>query len=343
MTSNDANLKGRFLETLVAFLHEIFGQEVECNARLPSIDCTGRTREIDVLVKVETEELSGCPVRIPIECRNYGERIGVEQIDAFFGKLQDVGIDPCFGIFVAASGFTSGAVRRAEAIGIRTLVAEGLTRDRLALKVEEILQSLVFWVAEWKCTSCFPFAPSSDGPDGSIAVDLPTGIPRETGSLDLIWKLWMHGDIPCTIGEHLVTVRSGTNGIAIWTVEVSAHGICLPGRMRTASLVDAQTGEPDRRYVGLDLHLGRGEVQLVRYSSAEDMAQRIAQGTARLALRTPRIIGPQMYWPPSEQTATRVATLLAANEAFTFERVEGPNLLRAWAVPFANTKRRSSL
>lgn len=335
MTSNDTTLKGRFLERLVAFLHQIFGQEVECNARLPSIDGTGRTREIDVLLKVEPKELSGCPVHIPIECRNYGERIGVEQIDAFVGKLDDVGVERGLGIFVAASGFTSGAIKRAEAAGIRTLVAHGLTRDRLALEVTRVLHTLVFWVAEWKCTDYFPFVPSEDGPDGAIAVDLPHGVARETGSLDLIWKLWMQGDIPCSIGEHSVKVKSGANEIAIWTIEVSAHGASLPGRIKAASLSDAETGKPDRGYVGMDLHLAGGKVHLVRYSNNEETVQGISGGTARLALRAPRIIGPQMYWPPSKQTADRVASLLAENKTITFERVEGSNLLRAWAAPSA--------
>ena len=333
MTSNDANLKGRFLETLVAFLHEVFGHNVECNARLPSVDGSGRGREIDVLLKIEPEELAGCPVYIPIECRNYGERIGVGQIDAFVGKLRDIGIDTKLGVFVAASGYTSGAIKRAEADGIRTLVAEGLTKDRLALEVKRVLQSLVFWVAEWKNTSCFPFSLPGEGPDGSVTLNLTPGLSWETGSLDLIWKLWVQGDIPCVIGEHMVTVRYEANQLAIWTIEVSAHGACLPGSIKTVTLTDAKTGEPERQYLGIDLDLGRGVVQLVRYSDAKELEKETSQGMSQLALRTPRIIGPQMYWPPSEQTASRVAKLLATNQAVSFDRVEGSNLLRAWAVP----------
>ena len=56
--SDEANKKGRFLETLVAFLHEIVGDNVERNAQLPTSDGSGETREIDVLLKVASEELA---------------------------------------------------------------------------------------------------------------------------------------------------------------------------------------------------------------------------------------------------------------------------------------------
>ena len=340
MKSSDANLKGRFLETLIAFLYEVSGHNVERNGRLPSVDRSGREREFDVLLRIEPEELAGCPVYIPIECRNYGKRIGVDQIDAFVGKMWDVGIDTRLGVFVAASGYTSGAIKRAEAEGIKTLVAEGLTSDRLALEFKRVLQSLVFWVAEWKDTSCFPFSLPGEGPDGSIPVSLPPGVSWKTGSLDRIWRLWVQGDIPCEIGEHMVTVRYEVHQRAIWTIEVSAHGACFPGGIKTATLADAGTGELEKRYLGVDLHLGSGAAQLVRYADAEELEKEISRPTSHLALRTPRIIGPQMYWPPSEQTASRVAKLLATNQAVLFDRVEGPNILRAWTIPPATGVRR---
>ena len=335
MTNHDANPKGKFLETLVAFLHEVAGDDVECNARLPTADGSGREREVDVLLKVASEELIGCPVHIPIECKNYGERVGVELIDAFVGKLQDLGIDTNLGIYVAASGYTSGAIGRAEAAGIKTLVAEGLTKDRLALEVQKALHSLVLWVAEWKSTSYFPFVPKSDGPSGSITVDLPPGASWETGSLDLIWELWLRGEIPCAIGDHEVTVKIQPNQLAICTIEVSAHGACLLGRVKSAALTDARNSTFDKQHIGLELCLRGGAIQLVRYANAKEMEKKISQGTIRLELRTPRIIGPKMYWPPSQQTANRVANLLATNQTISFDRVEGSNLLRAWVAPLA--------
>ena len=329
----NANKKGRFLETLVAFLHEVVGDNVERNALLPTSDGTGRTREIDVLLKVASEELAGCPIHIPIECKNYRERIGVEHVDAFVGKLKDIGIDANLGIYVAASGYTCGAVKRAEAAGIKTLVADGLTRDRLALEVERVLHSLVFWIAQWKDTSYFPFIPTSDGPDGSIVADLPAGAAWETGCLDTIWQLWLEGKIPCVIGEHCITVRMKENKLAVCTVEVSAQGALLPGRVKTAALRNAKNDKTEKQYMDVDFQWDGSRIVLKRYGDDAELEHDTRRGTARLALRAPRIIGPKMYWPPTVQTANRVAQLLASNQPVSFDRVEGANLLKAWVVP----------
>lgn len=68
-------------------------------------------------------EIAGYPLRIAIECKNYAQRIGVEKIDEFKGKLEDVGIPQQCGIFVTVRGFTKNALRRAATIGIRPLLA----------------------------------------------------------------------------------------------------------------------------------------------------------------------------------------------------------------------------
>ena len=297
--SGEASKKGRFLETLVAFLHEIVGDNVERNAQLPTSDGSGETREIDVLLKVSSEELAGCPIHIPIECKNYGERIGVEQIDAFIGKLRDIGIDENLGIYVAASGYTSGAIRRAGSVGIKTLIAEGLTKTRLALEVEKALHHLVFWVAHWETTSHFPFVPNNHGPAQSILAELPPGTDWKTGSLDAIWKLWLEGRIPCVIGEHDVTVRIKTNELAICTVDVSAHGVRLPGGVKTAALRNARSGKTEREHLDMNVRWDGSRIELYRYADNEELDKDTEKDSVRLELRAPRIIGPQMYWPPS--------------------------------------------
>ncbi len=129
------NLKGRLLEEIVKQLYTDIGLHAEKNAQLPVINGSGRTREIDVLLRADDKLLDDCSVLIPIECKNYGNKVGVGLIDAFVGKLVDLGIPPAFGIFVSTIGFTKGASERAKKAGISTLVLDGLADDRLSMKV----------------------------------------------------------------------------------------------------------------------------------------------------------------------------------------------------------------
>jgi hypothetical protein len=87
------------------------------------------------------------PVSIAIECKNEKHVVGISRIDEFVGKLKDLGIPTCHGVFVSPTGYTKGALEWARQVGIRTLALEGLTSDRLGLAVNEALQSLAYLVA----------------------------------------------------------------------------------------------------------------------------------------------------------------------------------------------------
>ena len=115
MMADEKKKKGDFLENLVHDLHELAGDQVERDVQMLAIDDSGRTRQIDVLLSVAGEEFGDCPVRFPIECKNYGRKIGIQEIDSFVGKLNDIGIPPQFGIFVAVLSYTSDAMKRAKA------------------------------------------------------------------------------------------------------------------------------------------------------------------------------------------------------------------------------------
>jgi Restriction endonuclease len=326
--------KGKFLEELVGFLHKLGGGiDVKQNAYLPSIDGSGRKREIDVLLSIQPEALGDCPIYIPIECRNYGTRIGVDQIDGFFGKLDDIGIGPNLGIFVAASDYTSDALKRAASAGIKTLVAKGLTTERVALEINEVLHSVVFWVATWRDTNHFSYVPMDSGWTGSIAAKLPENRPWGIGALDAIWELWATGQIPNSIGEHIVYLTGRENEAAICTVDVTAHGACLPGWLKFASLSEAETGNIERGWIGAGLAAGIDKIQLEPFTDEAAMRASVNKSLVHLSVRAPRIVGPQIYWPPTDATAKRIQELVQAGKPVTFENVEGPNLLRAWTIP----------
>ncbi len=116
--------KGKLVEEIVQKMHDSPNVKVERRVFLDSVGGSGK-REIDILL---TSSVAGYPVRLAIECKNEKTPIGSPKIDAFVGKLQDVGIPSQLGIYVSASGYTGGAIERARKAGIKTLVLTGLTR-----------------------------------------------------------------------------------------------------------------------------------------------------------------------------------------------------------------------
>jgi Restriction endonuclease len=80
---------------------------------------TGQEREVDVLM----ETTSGIhAIRIAVECRDHARPATAEWIDQLQGKYRDLEVDKV--IAVARAGFTAGARKKAEALGIGTLTLE---------------------------------------------------------------------------------------------------------------------------------------------------------------------------------------------------------------------------
>jgi restriction endonuclease len=132
--------KGRMIEAIVASMHESDGVRVEGNVKLPPIGSQGPKREIDVLLN---SEVCGYPVRWAFECKNEKKRIGAPYIDAFVGKLQDIGIPPQFGIFVTTSDYSKGAIEQAKKVGIRLLTIKDVLRD-LGPTIQHAIQTTIF-------------------------------------------------------------------------------------------------------------------------------------------------------------------------------------------------------
>ena len=100
LAADSNKAKGNLVEEIAALLHEGSGVTIERNAKVPVHPNSKRTREVDVLV---TGMLAGYPLRIAIECKNYGKPIGVELIGVFKSKLEHIGIPPQHGIYISAS------------------------------------------------------------------------------------------------------------------------------------------------------------------------------------------------------------------------------------------------
>ena len=73
-------------------------------------------RELDILVE---DTVSGHPIRIAVECRDYKRKQDKTWIDTLVGKYRDLQIDKV--VAVSSSGFTKGAIEKAAAVGISAL------------------------------------------------------------------------------------------------------------------------------------------------------------------------------------------------------------------------------
>lgn len=210
-------LKGRIAESIVAALHrdDEFTQ-VECNVQLPAKGGTGRTREVDVLL---TGRVGGYTLRVAIECKNYNKRVGAPKIDEFAGKLQDVGLPRESAIFVSAVGFTGDALEVADKHGIRLLLLEGLSDNRLATKVFEAMGSTLYVMPTLTKISITG--------EGDLGMDLtgrreldPSSFPtvifdvhnqRNMYVADIAAEVWKKGLLDRQLGKLDVTLEIGEN------------------------------------------------------------------------------------------------------------------------------------
>jgi hypothetical protein len=325
-----SNRKGRLLEEVVKKLYDDLGWRAEKRAFLPAIDEFGRKREIDVLLLAGNEILDEFAIPVPIECKNYGDNVGVERIDAFFGKLHDIGVPTNLGIFVSTVGFTDGALKRAKAAGISTLLIDGLEDDRLSVKVKEVLSAIVFWIAEWKQTSHLPFVPSI-AQSWSVA-DMAPGKPWKLASLDAMWQLWMRGKIPMELGEHTVRLLGRENEMAICDVVVTAHTFFNQAALSSTSLRDAESNQTRLRSTEVrGQNQPTSSIALQRHTTETSLHSVTSAAHSVMNIKVPRIAGPKLiWWPPSKESLERLEELKTQGRPVNLENVEGFNILRAW-------------
>jgi hypothetical protein len=78
-------------------------------------------RQIDILVEANVVDMDLVEI---FDCKYFGERVDVREVDLIYGFIDDVGAD--FGGLVTAEGFTQGARNRSEDanIDLRTVKFE---------------------------------------------------------------------------------------------------------------------------------------------------------------------------------------------------------------------------
>jgi hypothetical protein len=132
--ANEAELSGSVfdlgnkLEQVVEKILQASGYETERRRKLQGT--SGTLSEIDIIGK-KTDKT------VAVECKNYSEPIGIDEIRSFAYKLKDLG-HGWKGIFVAYNGFTDGAAKLAENENIERWDHGEISEKWLALSVGRV-------------------------------------------------------------------------------------------------------------------------------------------------------------------------------------------------------------
>lgn len=256
--------KGRLLEQVAARMYASPFHKITPNAELPPVNRNPKlTREIDVLLesKVVTR-----PRRKAIECKNLNEKVGVEKIDAFVGKLSDVGIAHEHGIYISPTGYTADAVDRAQPVNIQLLTLTGLTEDGLASITAEASQLKVFYLAQAQGITITNNLERID--NASELLIFFDGDGKFCGTVaDLIWNQWQAGLIPAEAGQHEINLivpegwKQIINGkeepiLGIQAVvQVTAFVLKIPGESTYHTLIRASDGKVEKRQLNTTFNI----------------------------------------------------------------------------------------
>jgi len=324
--------KGRLVEKIVSLIHTKPGVEVERNVRLPTLGKSNRKSEIDVLL---TSNLIGYPIRIAIECKNEKARIGTPKINSFIGKLEDVGIPTQQGIYVSASGYTSGAIERAEEAGIKSLILKGLTKDRLSELVMEAFQSIIYLLLE-----IVSIGPKFVRKGVELNSQLYNYVPY------LIRQKWLADEIPSLIDEHNTEVEiiiEGEVKAAFYvTYRVLGLVVAFSGQAKQYSLIDAANEQLEKSR--LDVSFGTDEATIpVQTIFTEDELAKYLDRPEFFSLtigrvKAPRIRWGPLYWPTRKRARKKIAHIMEAFEAgeipdprpIDITEIEGTDMRTLW-------------
>ena len=108
---------GKSLEALISSLERVLARNNNVTVESPKFfpdRITGESREHDVVITLTGSHHKST---IAIECRDRSRKVTVNEIESFWSKCQDTGIDQ--GIIVSSKGFTKTALTKSLHRGIR--------------------------------------------------------------------------------------------------------------------------------------------------------------------------------------------------------------------------------
>lgn len=308
-----AKRKGDILEDLVAMMHEVPGVVVKKRKKLPVLQSTtGRRREIDILI---TSNVAGYPVHLGIGCKNEAKPLDTAAVDNFVRILTEVGIPVQQGILVSTKGYPRDAQDAAKLCGIRTLIFDGLSADRLGQEVNAALQSIVFLLVTQTNLNMLPYVEERfcDIPNSACAVLDSENEPPLTQLFSCLSQLWISGAFPATIGDHLFNIQpksAKATWHAVGTLTVTGLIASVPGTFIRSILKNTEAGAIEKLKVSVKFEKVKGSLELEPVRSEEALSE--IHKKALLAVvtrvRVPRIVTSVGYWPPTEEAVQKASS-----------------------------------
>ena len=131
-------MQGKFFETLVRLIQESLKDNT--NTRICKnhklISKVGESGEFDIVIETVANSY---PICIAIECKDYGRKVSVKEVDAFNSKCQRFsGINKK--IIVSKEGFQSGAITAAKGFPLFKNVSGIITAIGAIIKVQQIIE-----------------------------------------------------------------------------------------------------------------------------------------------------------------------------------------------------------
>ena len=126
-------------QTLIAFIErELAGSGVKVTESAMLSEGGSNEREVDILIEAE---INGHPVCIALECRDHKRPQDVTWIDCLIGKYIDLRVDRV--VAVSSSGFSAGALEKANRHRIRTLTLEQALEHNWPEEFERVIAKFV--------------------------------------------------------------------------------------------------------------------------------------------------------------------------------------------------------
>jgi hypothetical protein len=314
------NEKGRILEDIVTKVHTVNGLKATPRQKFPALLDPAREREIDVLIE---GSVGPYPFRIPVECKNWGEPVGIGEIDAYEGKLNDIGMSVRGAIYVSAGGYESGAVSKAKGVGMVLLGIDGLTADRLSQEAFTAVTGTMFVIPMISAVSFVS--------PHSTARPLLLDIQGTLGGtiLDLVWKAWIeHESLRLEEVEGAEAVPLGWGALedgcfaqldkVDYRLKKEGHLLTRRGSARKAMLTSAD-GQPVLGHVEAEFDSPFGKFELQRVATEEELATELGREkpllTSLTRVKTPRVMydGPlgRYPWLPDDALLQQLSEIYA--------------------------------